>query len=357
MNKKIIFFVGSLEEGGAERVISMLSGYFAAAGEPVELLLYHDKEIFFPVDKRVSIKVVCKETKSKNLFLNLLWIRRHVKTEAIAVISFLAVFNILSIIASLGIKVPVIVADRNDPQFVPGNIFIRSIRDFLYRFADGIVLQTKKNQEYFSKTVQRKSSVIFNPINLSEFKGKALRTKKDKTIVSVGRLMPQKNQSMLISAFEKLHHEFSEYKLIIYGDGPSYNDLNTLITSLGIEDFAFLPGSEKNIFEKISSADVFVLSSNYEGMPNALAEAMCLGLPCISTKVSGATDLIESGENGILVNINKEAELEDALRRVLSDREFAMQLGENAIQVNDILDYNSIAKQWRTFVYDFIEDN
>lgn len=351
---KITFFTGSLEEGGAERVISNLSKCFVKSGIEVTLLLYQDKELYYEIDKDVELRIISRETNTTNIFRNLLWLRNYIEKNGGIILSFLAPFNMLALVASIGIKTPIIVADRNDPRHVPGNNCIRKLRDILYLFADFVVVQTKYNKEYFCKKVQMKCAVIYNPVDIGDYSGAAIQTKKEKKIVSVGRLMPQKNQRMLITAFKKICDDYPDYKLVIYGDGPARDELQAHITSLGINGKVLLAGSEKNIFEQIKNAGLFVLSSDYEGMPNALIEAMCLGLPCISTKVSGATDLIEDGINGILVNVGNVDEMEMAFRNILSDDSYAGLLGRKAAEVSKELETKEIAQKWLTLVTRFI---
>lgn len=352
--KKITFFIGSLEEGGAERVVSHLTSYFADKGHEILLVVYHNRETFYQIDPRVQVVSVCKETQSTRIVRNLRWLRRFFKENSSVVISFLAGFNMLALLATIGVKIPVLVADRNDPRFVPRKFFVRKMRDFLYRFADGIIIQTEHNKQYFSKAVQKKSIIIYNPIDLGTRSGEALRTPKENKIVSVSRLMPQKRQTMLIRAFAGIHEEFPEFSLTIFGEGSARCELQTLIDSLSLQDCVFLPGSEKNVFDKICSAKLFVLSSDYEGMPNALAEAMCLGLPCISTAVSGATDMIKNNENGILIDIAETKQLEEAMRNLLKDQSLSKKIANNAVELNNLLDKTVIAEQWHTYVLSFI---
>lgn len=354
--KKITFFIGSLEEGGAERVVSNLTSYLVNKGHKVALVLYHDRKPFYTIHPEVEIISVRRETGGGGLIKNLRWMRRFFRENSSVVVSFLASFNILALLSTVGLKVPVLVSDRNDPRFVPGNPLIRRLRNIMYRFADGVVIQTNHNKSYFSKKVQRKSIIIYNPIDLGERAGEALRTPKEDIIVSVSRLMPQKNQKMLIRAFSKIHDDYPAFRLIIFGEGAARAELTELISTLSLQDFVLLPGSEKKIFDKICPAKLFVLSSNYEGMPNALAEAMCLGLPCISTAVSGATDMIENGINGLLTEIDAEDQLEDAMRKMLSNCEFSEQMAKKATELNTLLDKSVIAEQWREYILSFCVD-
>lgn len=348
--KKHLFFIGTLTNGGAERVVSILSGKMAEQGLNVEILTYYDMPIFYEIHSKVKITCVERQTGTKSKVKNAFWIRRYFKENAEVVISFLAPFNIMAIACNMGTKIPIIAADRNDPTKVPSNLLFRKMRDILYRFSDGIVVQTKKNQEYFCKTVQQKSEVIYNPISLEEKAGSACREKKEKIIVSVGRLMEQKNQKLLLRAFKNILTDYPDYRLIIYGEGPLREKLENEAKALGIENKISLPGNVSDVHERIKTAEIFVLCSDYEGMPNALIEAMCLGLPVISTKVSGATDLIEDHQNGILIERDSQEELEAAMLELIREPELAAKLAENAVELNEALELTKIMNQWIAFV-------
>lgn len=348
--KKHLFFIGTLTNGGAERVVSILSGKMAEQGMNVEILTYYDMPVFYQVHPDVKITCVEKETGTKSKGKNFLWVRKYFKEHADVLISFLAPFNIFALVCNLGTGTPIIVADRNDPTKIPSNTLVRKVRDFLYRFADGIVVQTKKNQSYFCKQVQKKSVVIYNPINLGDKAGSALQTAKAKKIVSVGRLMAQKNQKMLFATFKNVSEKYPDYQLVIYGEGPMREELEAYAKELGIEKNISLPGSVSDVHDRIKDAEVFVLSSDYEGMPNALIEAMCLGLPVISTKVSGATDLIKNHENGLLTELDNQKELEAAMMELIENPILEEKLAKNATQLNDSLELSKIMNQWIHFI-------
>ena len=348
--KKYLFFVGTLSSGGAERVISILSRKMAEKGMCVEILTYYDMPVFYEIHSDVKISCVELLTGTTNKIKNLFWLRRYFRENAGVIISFLAPFNMMAIMANLFTGIPIIAADRNDPTKIPNNAVLRKVRDCLYNLADGVVLQTKKNQEYFSKTVQQKSTVIYNPIDLGNNAGTALKSKKEKMFVSAGRLMPQKNQEMMIKAFKEVVKRYPEYCLTIYGDGPSKEKLEQLIKNQGLEKNIFLPGSTKLFHEQIKNAKAFVLSSDYEGMPNALIEAMCLGLPVISTKVSGATDLIVDHENGILVELNHQEDFAQAMIEVIEHEDISEKISKNAVALNELLELNKIMEQWILFI-------
>jgi glycosyltransferase involved in cell wall biosynthesis len=351
---KILITNPSLIHAGAERVISILSNSLVEHGHEVELLLYYDQPISYKLDSRVKVtvdeKIIEKSGKLKHLF----WRRKYLKNcECDVVISFLAPFNVFNIIAMFGLKKKLIVADRNDPRRIPTNKIMRCVRDFLYRFADGVVLQNSRNRDYFSKSIRKKSTVIFNPVDLGEYIGASLKCEKHekrKEIVSVGRIIKQKNPHMLLNAFSRLADDFPEYKLAFIGDGDLRDEIKKAAEEKGLGDRVELNGVTNQVFERIHKSELYVMSSEYEGMPNALIEAMCIGLPVISTKVSGATDVIEDGVNGLFVDCNDEEALEQAIRKMLSDEELRNNCGANASKISEQLKVEAITEQWINFI-------
>ena len=175
-----------------------------------------------------------------------------------------------------------------------------------------------------------------------------------KEIVTVGRLEPQKNQKLLINAFSELAKKFPDYTLVIYGEGSLRKKLEKYIESKGLKDRVFLPGAKNNIQEYIKDASLFVLSSDYEGIPNALIEAMAIGLPCVSTDCSpgGARELITNGENGVIVECRNSNELATAMARLLTDRESAKRMGTNAKKIYTRVDKNLVCNRWLDLIRD-----
>lgn len=345
---KILISVGTLASGGAERVVANLSKILANLGHEVEILLYYDSIIFYTIDDTVKITIDEVEMSGKkNVLSHLMWRRCYIKNvNPDVVISFLAPFNMLNIVALLGLTPPLIVADRNDPRCVPTAPIMRIARNFLYHFATRVVLQSNNNKSYFSKRIQEKSDVIYNPISMGTYCGAGLKARKRNRIVSVGRIISQKNPMMLINAFEKIAKEFPTYTLSFYGEGELREELEQYVSTSSVANRVYFHGAVDNIFDKILDADLFIMTSHYEGLPNALLEAMCLGLPVISTKVSGATDFIRHGINGELIDCNDVDGLADTMRRLLTDSSLRESYGQTATSITADLDEVSIANSW-----------
>lgn len=347
---KILFFIGTLSEGGAERVVSTLASCLVEKGFDVEILKYYKSDNSFYLSPKLKITSLEELTKTKNKINNLKYLRNYVKNNANIFISFLAPFNIYSLVATNGINVTRIVADRNDPRKIPSNFFIRKLRDYLYSKADGVVLQTNDNMSYFNETIQSKSTVIVNPFDTKDKKGLALTANKENVIVNVARLEKQKNQKMLIEAFNELKDELNDYRLEIYGEGSYKKELEVLINSLNLQKKVILKGEQDDILNRIKSAKLFVLSSAFEGMPNSLIEAMCIGLPVLSTRVSGSNELIENDINGLLIDIDNKEQLKNAIRKILNDSNYSNNLANNATKICEIVDSNVVVDKWIDFI-------
>ena len=195
----------------------------------------------------------------------------------------------------------VLFAERGDPfDKKDYNLYLRLLRYFANKRINGFVFQSNGAMSCFGNSVKMKSTVIPNSIYIKNIAAYSFLGNRDKVIVNVGRLHPQKNQNLLIEAFSKIASNYPEYNLVIFGDGELQCVLEAKIRNLNLSTRVKILPPTKDIFSKIYRASIFVLSSDFEGMPNALMEAMALGIPSISTDCSpgGARDLIVEGKNG-----------------------------------------------------------
>lgn len=350
-DRKLIIVCGTLLAGGAERVISVLSAFFLRKYGQVEIITWRDAPVFYEIDKRIPIISIPERSGSRCLLLQMLWFRSYVKQSMpYCVLSFLTPFNILTLFCLWGCKIPVLVSNRSDPRF--DVCWIKKIiRDFVYCFADGLSVQTNKHKAYFFRCIQKKTSVLPNPVFISrEMTGRALDTPKAKWIVSVGRLKRVKNQELLLEAFAEVVRLYPDYSLTIFGEGEMRGQLEQKIKDLGLDGKVDLPGEKKEVHQLMLEAEMFVLTSDYEGMPNALIEAMCLGVPVVSTRVAGAADLIRDHINGILVDVGDREGVARGMIELIENKEEALNIARRGIQLADELGMEAIAEQWVHFI-------
>lgn len=356
---KITVFIGGLTGGGAERVVCNLSNYLCENND-VTLLTMSETATACELDGRIKRQSLLHKGEEKNYLLNNAkrWfrLRKFVKSySADAYVVMLPdTINLLLMCRTLT-SAPIVVSERCDPNTWFDSSFSRKyLMKHLYPKADGFVFQTEDAQKYYDGIITSNSVVIPNAIN-PEFVQEQYCGERKKTIVSVGRLTEQKNFSMLISAFAKISDKNKNHSLVIYGEGPQLEMLQQLAASFGISDRVIFPGYVNNIVDLVNDAGIFVLASNYEGMPNVLMEAMALGLPCISTDcpVGGPRFLIKDGENGLLLPVGNVEALAEAMDRVLSDVNLAKKLGKNARKIVDELNADKIYGQWEEFITSF----
>lgn len=361
---KILICEGSFSAGGAERVVCNLSNYLSA-NHTVKVVSLMNTPMAYDFNSCVDCQCIDKKSykKNKSRFLNILNkitknIGRLIKVNRIIksfqpdiILSFLPEPSFIVLLLKKRNKIPTIISVRNDPKKEYESRIYYKLMKKLYPRADGVVFQTEDAKEYFNEIINCDTEIIPNPIN-PEFIIEPFQGIRKEIIVSVGRLQEQKNQKLLIEAFSKLPKKYDNYKLIIYGEGDLREELKNYIQLLNLSDRVFLPGVTKNIKEKLYDASLFVLSSAYEGMPNALMEAMTMGLPVISTNCpcGGPKFLIDNDNNGILVELNDTKALRDAMIRVLSDKKFANKLSRNASKIKDNLSPDKINLRWYNYI-------
>lgn len=352
---RVLFFIPAMNSGGAERVMASICNSIVEMDDmEIELLTMNTSSSFYPLNpriKRVDMEEVLPSSGMKR-FIELPYCEYRRRKKFInevnsfcpdVVVSFLFTTNIIALSASEKIGCPIVVSERNDPTHYSKLTQLMCKR--YYKKSDVIVCQGHKVQEYYSLS-GGKCTVIPNPISIDAV-GKYSSYRKD-TIVSVGRLTAAKNHEMTIRAFSKIHPSFPSFELHIYGEGEQKDELNELIKDLNVENYVKLKGSIVNIFTKVSDAKVFILSSNYEGFPNVLVEAMASGLPVISTDFSSgiARELIQDGKNGFLIPVGDQSELEKKLSQLLSSQALIDQFSVSNLCLADEYSVNSISTKW-----------
>lgn len=351
MKKKIFFLIPRMGGGGAERVIANLANKFVADGHEVTIYTPTDTNSFYKLDTRVNFdSAYLRISKMKGarqvlMFINgikfnFIYRKKIKESKPDVVISFLTTTNLIALMNKHK-DYKLIISERYDPYAY--NFVRQKIIKKAYPKADFLVCQGKIVADFFKKA---NTVIIPNPIDMSSlptpYKGE-----KKKEIVAVGRLTQQKNFYLLINAFSLISKDFPEYILRIFGEGPLRKELEDLIISLDLSERIFLEGAKKNVVEEYKSALLFVMSSNYEGYPNALIEAMAMGLPVICTDFASGTARELVGEkNGILVPCGNVRAMGEALREILNGSKDLKEMGLENIKVREYLDINKIIKKW-----------
>lgn len=356
---KITFFIGGLSGGGAERVTCNLANYLYERGHDVTLLTMADDTPTYYIKKGVKRVPLLKDKERKgflyNTSLRLSRFIRMVRSGGDNVfLVMLPVTTILMLQLRGFIKAKVIAAERVDPS----NYSTKKQNQLkrLAHKADGWVFQTEEERNWYGEaTGKAKVSIIPNAIN-PDFIRPAYTGVRRKVIVTAGRLTEQKNHLLLIKAFAQISRGCPDYQLVIYGEGVLKTNYEQEAENLGIKSKVILPGYTTDIGEKIKEASLFVLSSDYEGMPNSLMEAMALGLPCVSTDCDGggARFLIENEKNGLLVPKGDVNALAVAMERMISNRDFAEKCGREAYKICDRLSPEKIYGQWEEFIKEIV---
>ena len=352
---KIVFFTSGLSGGGAERVCCNLANFLCQREHDIEFITISDDEATYPLSTKISRQALLHQQERSNfLHDNLLRFYRVCKlirkTRCDCYIVMLPIPTILLLSLRFLTKAKIIASERVDPSTYPPSKQKR-LKKVAHK-ADGWVFQTEIQKNWYGNSIGSAAvKIIPNAIN-KEFITAEYSGPRNKQIVSSGRLTEQKNHALLIKAFAGITAKYPAYKLVIYGDGPLRKDLELLASNLGIADKVSFPGYTTEIRKKIERSSLFVLSSDFEGMPNALMEAMALGVPCISTdcKGGGARFLIKNGTNGLLTPIGDVEALQTAMEKILSDQFFADNLSHNAHKLGETHSPEKIYAEWENLI-------
>lgn len=338
--------------GGAEKQIIMLANAMAQRNLKVTLISISDDNFCF--ERNSKVEYIFLPDRRKDVFRvvsrynDLKRVLKRLRPDI--TVNFWYQSTYMTALMSKRITGKIIYSERGDPGDCEYTGLLGCIRKFTLPLIDGFVFQSEGARDYFCETVQKRSVIIHNPIFFTVGKYKIPEMRK-KQIISVGRLHPQKNQKLLIEAFAFIASEISDYSLEIYGDGELKETLLKQIKQAGLENRVHIRKSTKEILERMNESSLFVLSSDYEGMPNVLMEAMALGLPCISTdcRPGGARTLIEDGINGYIVPVDDVQSLADKIKFVLTHYASAQKTGLSAMKIIDTHTESVIYDKWADF--------
>ena len=355
---RIACYVNTLSGGGAERVLSVLANGLSHRGHKVWMVNDYLMDVEYPLDD--TVERIVFDGRYKPARAGKIWrsVRRLFRLRSFCrkqkvdiVISFMRNANFRNIMATRLLKTKNLISVRVDPKIGYKGKKDAILAKILYPAADGCVFQTQEAQAWFPSKVQKKSQIIFNTVS-NAFFNTTPAPMQEKRVVTCGRLDGQKRFDLLIDAFDKICDSFPEYKLEIYGVGHRQGELQAQIDSLGRQDRIQLMGRSEDVPNAIKSASLFVLSSDFEGLPNALMEAMVLGLPVVSTDCGGggARALIEDGVDGMIVPCGDVDALAEAIRKNLADPESAKIRGQKAAEKAKTFSTEEIVAQWESYI-------
>ena len=372
-HKKILVFIGSLTSGGAERVAVSLSKYLSVSEkfEVVFVTLDGYRSDFYTLHhsvKRIAMDMSGATAGMGKYLMNLrrmIAFRKIVRAEKPdIVLGMITRHAVISILACILLPVKVVVSERNYPGKRKNHSMWEILRKYTYRYADAHVVQTSKIAEWLRENTKSTNiHIIPNSIswpleNFEPILAPSDFVKQDeKLIIAAGSFKEQKGFDLILDAIPGVLEKHPEWKLVILGGRVDEDEKNSgdlvreqlmsLIAEKHLENRVLLPGKAGNMTEWYQRADIFVLSSRFEGFPNVLLEAMASGTACVSFNCdTGPADLIQHGINGMLVEELNTKELGMTVYEVMNQPGLRKKLADNAIKVRNTFSEEKIMKLW-----------
>lgn len=352
-----MFVISDLDGGGAQRVAMRLIDRWVENGCHVDLVTIAGPATdFFPVPPGARRWVVDQPNGRRGLRAKVLNNRDRIRrlraiaaeSEPDVVVSFLDRINVLALVAFGRGELPVVVSERTDPRRRDVPAVWRVLRAATYRRAAAIVVQTEAVREWAGRRFGPAPVVVIP--NPAEAPGMppVPADLPSPCVVAVGRLVPLKGFDVLIDAFAGLDDRYATWHLVVAGEGPCREALEVRAEALGLQGRVHLIGRVHDVFPVLAGASIFVLSSRVEGFPNALLEAMAVGLPCVASRCpSGPQEMIRTGIDGVLVEPGSVAALRLAISSLIDAPERRAALGAEARRtVESRFDLSRVGGEW-----------
>ena len=352
---KILFLNTNIGYGGASKMMAEVANNLCRSHE-VTLLTFRDSSLsqsLAPEINHVHNPLYSHKIKVLEMAGQIRALHKYLKRERFDLaVAFLHPSHYMLTLAAKGTKTKVLLSERGDPYSRRnGGLFVRAVEKVIQR-ADAYVFQSEGARDAYPKKCRKKGRVIVNALPKKELPRHCPETA-EKVIVHVARMeLIQKRQDVMLRAFARFLETHPDYTLRFLGDGPEEEDMKRLAEELGVAGSVEFLGACKNVPQLIVNAEMFVLTSDYEGLPNAVLEAMAVGLPCISTDCSpgGARMIIEDGQNGFIVPCGDAESLADRMSRLADDASLRKQYSERAVRSLDRFDQAAVNAEWQTFV-------
>lgn len=364
-SRRILWCISSLSAGGAERAITELANAFVDSGHSVAVLtLAASGSDHYQLDERIeriSLNVIWDSMSPwqslEGNWRRIRMIRRAVQSyQPDVIISFIEQNNIRMLAATIGFPCPVIVSERTDPRRHRVGDVWNMARRLLYPLAARVVVQTESVAEW-ARIITRAKQVRVVSNFVRTMPSPLLGNAREKTsLLAVGRLDSEKGFDVLLQAFALSGLSQHEIQLTILGEGPERKGLERLARELGVFHAVLMPGVVLDPERWMGRASVYVLPSRYEGFPNALLEAMAMGCPVIAADCdSGPREIIQHGENGLLVPVGNIDALAAALQQLFNDEALRQRLSTAAVKVRERYSKKAIVSQWERLIEEVIE--
>lgn len=357
---KIGFLIKDLSSGGAERATVSLANYFALHSQDVEIITFNGSESFYPLEELVTVRTADlgeleQSASLKRLFgsiKRIFTIRRLVKNQQLDVLIGMSfAMTWYTVLATMFTRTKSVGTERSNPYRYKATKLNTFLRKFFYNFTDGYVFQTHRAAEFFGSKKSERDIIIPNAIFNETVYTLSPPAERKKIICATGRLIKLKRFDMLIDAFARIADQIPGYMLFIFGEGEEKNDLENQIEYLGLKDRIILAGTDPQAVKFVNYASVFVLSSDFEGMPNALLEALAMGVPCVSTRCEmGPDELIEDRVSGILTEVGNTEQLSEAMLEIIENPDLAKKLSQNGRKLLKTHSIESISRQWLDYL-------
>lgn len=350
---RILLLTDSFKEGGAERVASLIVKGLIDQGHEVHLCIFINENNYGIDSSKVTLHLLSPKQYpyALNVFVRMKNLAKTIKRVKPQVIySFGPIMAsyvvIASKLANMREHIKIVSSERNDPRQEPASNLKKIVRDLCYSRSDVVVCQTSMAVELLkSRGIKTDFVIIPNPISpeLPIWEGK-----NSKNIITAARLTEQKNLPLLINAFYRIHRDYPDYRLVIYGEGPLRNQLETIIRELNLTDVVTMPGFAKDIHHIMAKSFMYVSSSDYEGISNSMLEALGIGLPCVCTDcpVGGAAMYINNGYTGLLTKVGDEDALYMAMKKLIDEPGLRQSLSAESVNIKTKLSLDKITQMW-----------
>ena len=344
---KLLCVIGTLQAGGAERVLSILSNALVQYNYEVIIVTFDSKEPFYDLDRKISVVNLELEPYGSSIVSKIIGMYKQVdalkgiviRENPNILISYITEVNILSIITAKLTNIPIISAEHTN-YIRKKPIFWKVLRRLIYPFSNTLVTLTNFDKNHYSFVKNKK--VLPNPLNITHNHSSI---KREKIILGVGRLIELKGFDRLIEAFHQL--KSYDWKLVIIGEGEQRKNLENLIIQRGLEGRVILEGLVKDVEIYYKKASIYVLSSRIEGYPMGLCEAMGYGCASIAFDIlTGPSDIIIQNKNGILVRDNDIHQLVVEIQYLINNPIKREELSKEAQKIKIQLGLEVISKQW-----------